>query len=145
MGLNCLSSPCFLFHLFTFGFTRPCPSIFLVSIPLHPTMQPYYHSGSFPEFLLSLLSNWRPSAKKRPAVSYGCSELDRASSVCASSFCLSSSACRLRPVCHSLTPTPLCLISHWHVTRIRDNITVSLFAKFIFTHIYLDIFILLYK
>ncbi|TKS79396.1 Rho GTPase-activating protein 12 [Collichthys lucidus] len=44
------------------------------------TSWPYYHSGSFPEFLLSLLSSWRPSAKKRPAVSYGCSELDRASS-----------------------------------------------------------------
>uniref|UniRef100_A0A8C4HMN7 Rho GTPase-activating protein 12 n=1 Tax=Dicentrarchus labrax TaxID=13489 RepID=A0A8C4HMN7_DICLA len=35
------------------------------------TSWPYYHSGSLPEFLLSLLSNWRPSAKKRPAVSYG--------------------------------------------------------------------------
>ncbi|XP_035526765.1 rho GTPase-activating protein 12-like isoform X5 [Morone saxatilis] len=44
------------------------------------TSWPYYHSGSLPEFLLSLLSNWRPSAKKRPAVSYGCSGLDRASS-----------------------------------------------------------------
>uniref|UniRef100_A0A671X4A1 Rho GTPase activating protein 12a n=1 Tax=Sparus aurata TaxID=8175 RepID=A0A671X4A1_SPAAU len=44
------------------------------------TSWPYYHSGSFPEFLLSLLSDWKPSAKKRPAVSYGCSELDRASS-----------------------------------------------------------------
>lgn len=62
------------------------PSILLVFIPLRPSMQPYYHSGSFPEFLLSLLSNWRPSAQKRAAVSYGCSELHRASSVCASSF-----------------------------------------------------------
>ncbi|XP_023280276.1 rho GTPase-activating protein 12-like isoform X7 [Seriola lalandi dorsalis] len=44
------------------------------------TSWPFYHSGSLPEFLLSLLSSWRPSAKKRPAVSYGCSGLDRASS-----------------------------------------------------------------
>uniref|UniRef100_A0A4W6CMR5 Rho GTPase activating protein 12a n=1 Tax=Lates calcarifer TaxID=8187 RepID=A0A4W6CMR5_LATCA len=44
------------------------------------TSWPYYHSDSFPEFLLSLLSNWRPSAKKRPAVAYGRSGLDRASS-----------------------------------------------------------------
>uniref|UniRef100_A0A665XF09 Rho GTPase-activating protein 12-like n=1 Tax=Echeneis naucrates TaxID=173247 RepID=A0A665XF09_ECHNA len=43
------------------------------------TSWPFYHSGSLPEFLLSLLNNWRPSAKKRPAVSYGCSGLDRAS------------------------------------------------------------------
>ncbi|KAA8587323.1 hypothetical protein FQN60_016185, partial [Etheostoma spectabile] len=35
----------------------------------------YYHRDSFPEFLLSLLSNWRPSARKRPVVSYGCSGL----------------------------------------------------------------------
>uniref|UniRef100_A0A669CCC9 Rho GTPase activating protein 12b n=1 Tax=Oreochromis niloticus TaxID=8128 RepID=A0A669CCC9_ORENI len=37
-------------------------------------------SGYFPELLLSLLSNWRPSAKKRPDVSFGCSRLNRASS-----------------------------------------------------------------
>uniref|UniRef100_A0A8C3A4C4 Rho GTPase activating protein 12a n=1 Tax=Cyclopterus lumpus TaxID=8103 RepID=A0A8C3A4C4_CYCLU len=44
------------------------------------TSWPFNLSGSFPEFVLSLLSNWRPSTKKRPAVSYGCSRLDRASS-----------------------------------------------------------------
>ncbi|XP_053540827.1 rho GTPase-activating protein 12b isoform X10 [Ictalurus punctatus] len=30
----------------------------------------YYRSGSFPELLLSLLSNWKRSVKPRPAVSY---------------------------------------------------------------------------
>ncbi|XP_061110495.1 rho GTPase-activating protein 12-like isoform X1 [Conger conger] len=30
----------------------------------------YYRRGSFPELLLSLLSNWRPSVKPRPALSY---------------------------------------------------------------------------
>ncbi|XP_075878384.1 rho GTPase-activating protein 12-like isoform X11 [Nelusetta ayraudi] len=44
------------------------------------TSWPHYHSGSLPEFLLSLLANWRPPAKKHPAVSFGCSELRRASS-----------------------------------------------------------------
>lgn len=78
------------------------PSVLLVSPSL--SMQPHYHSGSLPEFLLSLLTNWRPPAKKHPAVSFGCSELRRASSVCASS---SSSACRLPPV---LTPTPCVLL-----------------------------------
>lgn len=116
MGLNFLSSRCFLFllfpclYLFTFGFTPPSPSS-LSSSPSIPSMQPYYHSDSFPEFLLSLLSNWKPSAKKRPAVSFGCSGLDRASSVCASSFLLcasvsvSSSACHLPPFCHDPNPS----------------------------------------
>uniref|UniRef100_A0A3P9B9T7 Rho GTPase activating protein 12b n=1 Tax=Maylandia zebra TaxID=106582 RepID=A0A3P9B9T7_9CICH len=44
------------------------------------TSWPYYQSGYFPELLLSLLSNWRPSAKKQPDVSFGCSRLNRASS-----------------------------------------------------------------
>ncbi|XP_035284529.1 rho GTPase-activating protein 12-like isoform X4 [Anguilla anguilla] len=35
----------------------------------------YYRSGSFPELLLSLLSNWRRSVKPRPAVSYVYSRL----------------------------------------------------------------------
>ena len=80
--------------MFPFLYLSMPPSLHLcrppsfTSIPLHPSMQPYYHSGSFPEFLLSLLSNWRPPAKKRPAVSYGHSGLDRASRVCASSFLL---------------------------------------------------------
>lgn len=117
LGLNFLSSSCFLFllfpclHLFTFGFI---PSSSLSSSPLHLPMQPYYHSGSFPEFLLSLLSSWRPSAKKRPAVSYGCSGLHRASSVCASSFLLCAS---LSPPLHAtsllsamLGPQPLCVL-----------------------------------
>uniref|UniRef100_A0A8C3A6U3 Rho GTPase activating protein 12a n=1 Tax=Cyclopterus lumpus TaxID=8103 RepID=A0A8C3A6U3_CYCLU len=39
------------------------------------TSWPFNLSGSFPEFVLSLLSNWRPSTKKRPAVSYVVSSL----------------------------------------------------------------------
>lgn len=99
---------------------------------LHPpsitSMQPYYHRDSFPEFLLSLLSNWRPSARKRPAVSYGCSELVRASSVCASSFLgvLLSPPLHATSLLSVTTPTPLCVISHWHGPKIRDNITVLL-------------------
>lgn len=97
--------------------SAPSPSVFLVFLvftPLRPpSMQPYYHSGSFPEFLLSLLSDWKPSAKKRPAVSYGCSELDRASSVCAASFLLCAPHC---PPLHAtsllsamLWPQPHCV------------------------------------
>lgn len=90
-------------ELFFFSVFR----IFLLPsiLPVSPfvSTQPHYHSGSLPEFLLSLLANWRPPAKKHPAVSFGCSELRRASSVCASS---SSSACRLHPVPHTLTSTP---------------------------------------
>lgn len=43
----------------------------------------YCHNGSFPELLLSLLSNWKRSIKPRPAVSYTHCRRARASSVCA--------------------------------------------------------------
>lgn len=97
VALNCFSSPCSLVSHLPPSLHPPRLSIRSVST------QPHYHSGSLPEFLLSLLANWRPPAKKHPAVSFGCSELRRASSVCASS---SSSACRLHPVPHTLTSTP---------------------------------------
>uniref|UniRef100_A0A672R2X7 Rho GTPase-activating protein 12-like n=2 Tax=Sinocyclocheilus grahami TaxID=75366 RepID=A0A672R2X7_SINGR len=42
----------------------------------------YCHNGSFPELLLSLLSNWKRSIKPRPAVSYTNCRRSRASSVC---------------------------------------------------------------
>ncbi len=45
----------------------------------------YCRNGSFPELLLSLLSNWKRSIKPRPAVSYThCRQRSRATSVCVS-------------------------------------------------------------
>uniref|UniRef100_A0A673KXZ3 Rho GTPase-activating protein 12-like n=1 Tax=Sinocyclocheilus rhinocerous TaxID=307959 RepID=A0A673KXZ3_9TELE len=42
----------------------------------------YCRNGSFPELLLSLLSNWKRSIKPRPAVSYTHCRCNRAPSVC---------------------------------------------------------------
>lgn len=113
MGVGVEFSLFYVFPSPSLYLSAPSPSVFLVFTPLRPSMQPYYHSGSFPEFLLSLLSNWKPSAKKRPAVSYGCSELDRASSVCAASFLLCAPLC---PPLHAtsllsamLRPQPHCV------------------------------------
>ncbi|KAF3836164.1 hypothetical protein F7725_028722, partial [Dissostichus mawsoni] len=40
------------------------------SVPLLSFLKSYYRSGSIPELLLTLLSNWKRSVKPRPAVSY---------------------------------------------------------------------------
>lgn len=104
------------------------PIILFFHSSLHPSVQRYYQSGYFPELLLSLLSNWRPSAKKRPDVSFGCSRLNRASSVCSSSFLMRASnssyfsACHLPAVCHALTNI------HWHDSK-KGTILLSLLAN----------------
>lgn len=45
-------------------------------------LKSYYRSGSIPELLLTLLSNWKRSVKPRPAVSYVRSGPAQAAAVC---------------------------------------------------------------
>lgn len=60
------------------------------------SLKSYYRSGSIPELLLTLLSNWKRSVKPRPAVSYvNCRPMQAAAvcpfslHVCCMSFILS--------------------------------------------------------
>ncbi|TWW73012.1 Rho GTPase-activating protein 12 [Takifugu flavidus] len=69
------------------SFRGPTAGLTSLSPPCFIPSPPYHNGASLPEFLLSLLSSWKPAAKKHPAVS---SELHRSSSVCASSFLLSA-------------------------------------------------------
>lgn len=63
-------------------------SLFFCSFPFFHlfsvSSKSYCRNGSFPELLLSLLSNWKRSIKPRPAVSYTHCRRDRAPSVCVS-------------------------------------------------------------
>lgn len=99
------------------------PSHLPLPHPLPLSIKPHCHSGSFPELLLSLVSNWRPSAKQRPAVSYGFSGPVRPS------FRVSLS----RPASHAAShlSVMLCglLVNHWHGAGIRDVITVLTMNK----------------
>ncbi len=59
-------------------------------------LKSYYRSGSIPELLLTLLSNWKRSVKPRPAVSYVNCRPVQAAAVCPPhSACVSASACLL--------------------------------------------------
>lgn len=71
--------------------------LFLSSPLLLLPLKSYYRSGSIPELLLTLLSNWKHSVKPRPAVSYVNCRPVQAAAVCP----ISLHALLLLPVFHS--------------------------------------------
>lgn len=92
------SSPCYFFLLYFCIVTCLHCYLSFLSPPLLSFLKSYYRSGSIPELLFTLLSNWKHSVKPRPAVSYVNCRPVQAAAVCPS-FSLHV---LLLPVLHSV-------------------------------------------
>lgn len=102
-------SSSFLLSLHCHLCSEMCP-LFIASVPLLSSfLKSYYRSGSIPELLLTLLSNWKRSVKPRPAVSYVNCRPVQAASVCA----LYLHVLLLLPVFHSFIHSCFSSLGHW--------------------------------
>ena len=92
---------CLHFHLCC----EKCHPLFIAFLPLlFSSLKSYYRSGSIPELLLTLLSNWKRSVKPRPAVSYVNCRPVQAAAVCPLSLSASVAAPARPSFFDSLTP-----------------------------------------